>query len=84
MIKLKKILIEKEEKHRCSKIVIPTGLNFPRPRYCKNNGTIKVNGKWYCKIHDPNKEKKDKKPTEAEKIKKLAYYAKLLKKNKKK
>ena len=37
-----------------------------RWRQCKNKGTVKRNGKWYCGVHDPEKanerqEKRDKK-----------------------
>jgi len=47
----------------CQQVLLPQMLHW---RQCKNNGTVKRCGEWYCGVHDPEKinerqEKRDKK-----------------------
>lgn len=42
-----------EAKHKCCKSIHSQYTNYP----CGNAGKVKVDGKWYCGTHDPEKRK---------------------------
>lgn len=77
---LKNIILEVilEEKKICEKEYRIKGLtSIYRTRKCKNKASLFVDGKWYCKKHDPRKAEKEKK---YDLYKDMGYYMKLAKK----